>query len=95
MVPNSSMGDSSNRNSAWPKTPNESLHIVDSIGQDGEPSAAEKMKSLVQDCGVSPHKLSELLQELPPQRFSDVLIDYYFSQMCVLRACSGPGNLLQ
>ncbi|KAF6762269.1 hypothetical protein DFP72DRAFT_987584 [Ephemerocybe angulata] len=46
---------------------------------DMEPSAADNLKSLVQECGVSPHKISELLQELPPQRLSDVLIDYYFT----------------
>lgn len=60
-----------------------SLHIIESVRQDSEPSAADNLKSLVQDCGVSPHKISELLQELPPQRFSDVLIDYYFSSMYV------------
>ncbi|KAJ7591047.1 hypothetical protein C8J56DRAFT_934541 [Mycena floridula] len=43
-----------------------------------EPSAADNLKTLVQECGVSPHKISELLQELPPVRSSDVLIDYYF-----------------
>jgi hypothetical protein len=53
------------------------------IGEDLEPSAADNLKSLVQECGVSPHKISELLQELPPSRSSDVLIDYYFSSMCV------------
>ncbi|KAG6890571.1 hypothetical protein C0992_000579 [Termitomyces sp. T32_za158] len=51
------------------------------IGEDLEPSAADNLKSLVQECGVSPHKISELLQELPPARLSDVLIDYYFSSM--------------
>lgn len=50
-------------------------------GDDLEPSAADNLKSLVQECGVSPHKISELLQELPPQRVSDVLIDYYFTSM--------------
>ncbi|KAJ8587412.1 hypothetical protein M405DRAFT_309583 [Rhizopogon salebrosus TDB-379] len=53
--------------------------IIDSVRQDSEPSAADNLKSLVQECGVSPHKISELLQELPPQRFSDVLIDHYFT----------------
>ncbi|KAF8076452.1 fungal-specific transcription factor domain-containing protein [Lyophyllum atratum] len=51
------------------------------IGEDLEPSAADNLKSLVQECGVSPHKISELLQELPPSRSSDVLIDYYFSSI--------------
>ncbi|KDQ64551.1 hypothetical protein JAAARDRAFT_28196 [Jaapia argillacea MUCL 33604] len=55
--------------------------IIESVRQDSEASAADNLKSLVQDCGVSPHKISELLQELPPQRFSDVLIDYYFDSV--------------
>ncbi|KII95134.1 hypothetical protein PLICRDRAFT_33967 [Plicaturopsis crispa FD-325 SS-3] len=53
--------------------------LIDSVRQDSESTAADNLKSLVQDCGVSPHKISELLQELPPQRFSGVLIDYYFN----------------
>lgn len=53
------------------------------VGDDSESSAADNMKSLVQECGVSPHKVSELLQELPPQRLSDVLLDYYFTAMYV------------
>ncbi|KAG8218858.1 hypothetical protein J3R82DRAFT_4537 [Butyriboletus roseoflavus] len=55
--------------------------LIESVRQDSEPSAADNLKSLVQECGVSPHKISELLQELPPQRFSDVLIDHYFASM--------------
>ncbi|KJA30225.1 hypothetical protein HYPSUDRAFT_32362 [Hypholoma sublateritium FD-334 SS-4] len=57
-------------------------HDAQRLGSDGddlEPSAADNLKSLVQECGVSPHKISELLQELPPTRISDVLIDYYFT----------------
>jgi hypothetical protein len=46
-------------------------------------SAAEKFKSLVQDCGVSPHKVSELLQDLPSRKHCDALINYYFTSMCV------------
>jgi hypothetical protein len=57
--------------------------MIESVRQDSEPSAADNLKSLVQECGVSPHKISELLQELPPQRFSDVLIDHYFAAMLV------------
>ena len=53
--------------------------IIDSVRLDSEPTAADNLKTLVQDCGVSPHKITELVQELPPQRFSDVLVDYYFS----------------
>lgn len=55
--------------------------LIESVRQDSEPSAVDNLKSLVQECGVSPHKISELLQELPPQRFSDVLIDHYFAAM--------------
>ncbi|KAF7977415.1 hypothetical protein HWV62_3552 [Athelia sp. TMB] len=57
----------------------EALHIINAVSADLEPSATDKLKSLVQDCGVSPHKLAELLQELPPARLSDVLLDYYFT----------------
>ncbi|KAI9574462.1 fungal-specific transcription factor domain-containing protein [Boletus coccyginus] len=53
--------------------------LIESVRQDSEPSAADNLKSLVQECGASPHKITELLQELPPQRFSDVLIDHYFT----------------
>lgn len=44
-------------------------------------SAAEKFKSLVQDCGVSPHKVSELLQDLPSRKHCDALVDYYFTSI--------------
>lgn len=46
---------------------------------DLESSAADKFKTLVQECGLPPHKISELMGELPPSRVSDVLIDYYFA----------------
>ena len=62
-----------------------------SVGDDSESSAADNMKSLIQECGVSPHKISELLQELPPQRLSDVLVDYYFTSLyvcCYIQRCS-------
>lgn len=68
---------------------NGSKALMETVGDDLEPSAADNLKSLVQECGVSPHKISELLQELPPLRSSDVLIDYYFSSMCVaIIACA-------
>jgi hypothetical protein len=54
---------------------------IDSVRQDAEPTAADNLKTLIQDCGVSPHKITELVQELPPQRFADVLIDFYFTSM--------------
>ncbi|KAF4602025.1 hypothetical protein EYR40_005226 [Pleurotus pulmonarius] len=51
------------------------------IDAQAEPSPADNLKNLVQECGVSPHKISELLQELPPSRISDVLIDFYFDSI--------------
>ncbi|KAI6047137.1 fungal-specific transcription factor domain-containing protein [Pisolithus marmoratus] len=64
-----------------PKSSLATPSIIESVRQDSEPSAADNLKSLVQECGVSPHKISELLQELPPQRFSDALIDHYFTDI--------------
>ncbi|CAK5275627.1 unnamed protein product [Mycena citricolor] len=59
-----------------PPGPSDALLIA---VQDGlEPSAADNLKTLVQECGVSPHKVAELLQELPPTRTSTALVDYYF-----------------
>ncbi|KAI9508928.1 hypothetical protein F5148DRAFT_997334 [Russula earlei] len=54
---------------------------IDSVRQDAEPTAADNLKTLIQDCGVSPHKITELVHELPPQRFADVLIDFYFTSI--------------
>jgi len=62
-------------------TANETTNVIDSVATVLEPSAADNLKTLVQECGVSPHKIPELLQELPPRRTSDVLINYYFSEM--------------
>lgn len=44
-------------------------------------SPADRLKSLVQEYGVAPHKVSELVQELPPKRLADILIDYYFTSV--------------
>ena len=38
---------------------------------------------LAEECGFSPHKIAELLQELPPLSTTDVLVDFYFSTMYV------------
>jgi hypothetical protein len=45
------------------------------------PSLGDRLKTLVQDYGVAPHKLSELVTELPPRRHCDILVDYYFKQI--------------
>ncbi|TDL29590.1 hypothetical protein BD410DRAFT_780039 [Rickenella mellea] len=57
------------------------VNLLDSVRIGTEPTAADKLKSLVQDCGVSPHKLSELINELPPRGVSDALVDYYFKSI--------------
>lgn len=43
-----------------------------------ETTAADNLKNLVEECGVSPHKIAELLGELPTLRITQVLIDHYF-----------------
>ncbi len=60
-------------------TPSKAL--LDTVGDDAEPSAADNLKFLMQECGVSPLGITELLQELPSQRNSDILIEYYFSSV--------------
>ncbi|KAF7332102.1 Zn(2)-C6 fungal-type domain-containing protein [Mycena kentingensis (nom. inval.)] len=52
--------------------------ILDAVQTGLEPSAADNLKTLVQECGVSPHKIAELLQDLPPTRMCSVLVDHYF-----------------
>jgi len=47
----------------------------------GEHSATDNLNALIQDCGVSPHKIAELLEELPPKNLMNDLIDYYFEHM--------------
>jgi len=46
-----------------------------------EPSPSDNLKSLVQECGVAPHKLPELVQELPPKALCEALVDYYFTSI--------------
>lgn len=40
---------------------------------------AENLKALVQECGVAPNKISELLHELPPRPLAEKLVDLYFA----------------
>ena len=47
-----------------------------------ESTPADNLKRLVLECGVSPHKISELLHELPPRQMTDKLVDFYFTHMC-------------
>lgn len=57
------------------------LSFAQNPGVGGEHSAADKLNALIQDCGVSPHKIAELLQELPPKNLMSDLINYYFDHM--------------
>ncbi|KZW04224.1 hypothetical protein EXIGLDRAFT_828140 [Exidia glandulosa HHB12029] len=43
-----------------------------------EATPNDRLRSLIEECGVSPHKVSEIAQELPPEQLSDVLVQYYF-----------------
>ncbi|KIM46134.1 hypothetical protein M413DRAFT_441197 [Hebeloma cylindrosporum] len=79
--PRSILADKSLKFQSPSSKPNLLSSSTNDVVGDLEPSAADNLKSLVQECGVSPHKISELLQELPPVRVSDVLIDYYFSSI--------------
>ena len=60
-----------------------SANVIESVRQDAEPTPADNLKALIQDCGVAPHKITELVQELPPQRLSNALIDFYFTAVYV------------
>lgn len=66
---------------------------------------AENLQRLITDCGVSPHKVQELIQELPPKPFADRLIDWFFCNLNLVRypiderlfrickcACGGTGT---
>lgn len=46
--------------------------------QKTEPTAADTLQSLIRDCGLSENKPSELLEELPDKRYTEILIDHYF-----------------
>ncbi|WVN87249.1 uncharacterized protein L203_102426 [Cryptococcus depauperatus CBS 7841] len=46
---------------------------------------AENLQRLITDCGVSPHKIAELVQELPPKPFADKIIDWFFAKLNFIR----------
>lgn len=46
---------------------------------------AENLQRLITDCGVSPHKIAELVQELPPKPFADRIIDWFFAKLNFIR----------
>ncbi|ORX36464.1 fungal-specific transcription factor domain-domain-containing protein [Kockovaella imperatae] len=49
------------------------------IKRDVHGTPAENLQRLITDCGVSPHKIAELVQELPPKHFADRIVDSFFS----------------
>ena len=51
------------------------------IKHDIHGTPAENLQQLIRDCGVSPHKLAELVHELPPKHFADRIIDWFFSRL--------------
>lgn len=44
-------------------------------------AAADKLRHLVQDCGLQPHKLEELVRSLPPKSYCDDLINFFFKSV--------------
>jgi len=49
----------------------------------GQPS--ENLAQLIRDCGVSPRKISELVNELPSYTFASQLVDWFFSHINYVR----------
>lgn len=52
---------------------------------DAHGTPAENLQRLITDCGVSPHKVQELVLELPPKDFADQVINWYFCHLNVVR----------
>lgn len=46
---------------------------------------AEQLQRLFKDCGVSPHKVQDLMAELPPRSDADGLIDWFFTKINYIR----------
>lgn len=44
-------------------------------------AAAENLQRLITECGVSPTKVAELVQELPPKDFANILVDWFFAKI--------------
>lgn len=65
-----------------PQLPNP-VAIADA-GDELEQAAANNLQWLVQECGVTSQKISDLLRDLPEPGISDGLVDFYFNSMCVI-----------
>ena len=60
---------------------NGQFHVTQLPTVDEVTSAADKLQHLVQDCGLQPHKLDELVRGLPPKTFCDDLVDFFFQNI--------------
>ena len=63
------------------KNEHELAETENPLTQNGEPSAAELLQSLIKDCGMSENNMRELIQELPEKSETEELIDHYFQNM--------------
>lgn len=50
------------------------------LGLDYHGTPAEQLQNLFHECGVSPDKLQELMQDLPPVDFARSLVDWFFEK---------------
>ncbi|WWC59894.1 uncharacterized protein I303_102456 [Kwoniella dejecticola CBS 10117] len=65
----------------------ETMNVNDKVKMklDIHGTPAENLQRLITDCGVSPHKVAELLQELPPKHFADRVVDWFFDKLNFVR----------
>ncbi|WWD21666.1 hypothetical protein CI109_106152 [Kwoniella shandongensis] len=55
------------------------------LGLDYHGTPAEQLQKLFQDCGVSPHKVTNLMRDLPPHDFASRLVEWYFQKCNYVR----------
>ncbi|KAK8847577.1 hypothetical protein IAR55_005436 [Kwoniella newhampshirensis] len=55
------------------------------LGLDYHGTPAEQLQKLFQDCGVSPHKVTNLMRDLPPHDFASQLVEWYFQKCNYVR----------
>ncbi|KAI0921138.1 hypothetical protein AcV5_001168 [Taiwanofungus camphoratus] len=59
--------------------PSDIFHSEPKLLANSEPSAADKLKTLISDYGFTPTKIPDLISQLPPRRLRNRLVDHYFS----------------
>jgi len=57
------------------------FHAAQLPSVDEAAAAADKLHHLVQDCGLQPHKLEELVRSLPLKSYCDDLINFFFKSI--------------